>query len=219
MPQILWSQQTNFLMPKLAANPSMAELKVAQKIAALRKDSSMTLKVLGQASGLSDAYLSRVENGKTAINIANLSKVAHALGVELSAFFESEKRKAPLILSRAGEGKKIRFRSRHGIQARLLADEKRDKLMEPIWLDISSAKTKMPLQSHSGQEFIYILKGRCRFSYAKELIELTEGDSILFDSNVDHAAIAIPGVECQAITVVTSRDYHFHGDIVRLLDE
>jgi len=83
-------------MPKLAANPSMAELKVAQKIAALRKDSSMTLKVLGQASGLSDAYLSRVENGKTAINIANLSKVAHALGVELSAFFESEKRRLRL---------------------------------------------------------------------------------------------------------------------------
>lgn len=179
----------------------------------------MTLKTLGDASGLSDAYLSRVENGKTAINIANLSKVAHALGVELGGFFESEQKDAPLVLRRAGEGKKIRFRSRHGIKARLLADEKRDKLMEPIWLDISSAKKEMPMQSHSGQEFIYIIKGRCRFKYAKELIELTEGDSILFNSRVDHAAIAIPGEECQAITVVTSRDYHFHGDIVRLLDE
>ncbi len=206
-------------MPKLASKPSMAELHVARKIADLRKDSRMTLKTLGDASGLSDAYLSRVENGKTAINIANLSKVAHALGVELGGFFESEQKDAPLVLRRAGEGKKIRFRSRHGIKARLLADEKRDKLMEPIWLDISSAKKEMPMQSHSGQEFIYIIKGRCRFKYAKELIELTEGDSILFNSRVDHAAIAIPGEECQAITVVTSRDYHFHGDIVRLLDE
>ena len=206
-------------MPKLASNPSMAELQAAQKIADLRRDSRMTLKALGEASGLSDAYLSRVENGKTAINIANLSKVAHALGVELSVFFESEQKNAPLVLRRAGEGKKIRFRSRYGIKARLLADDKRDKLMEPIWLDISSARKEMPLQSHSGQEFIYIIKGRCRFKYAKELIELTEGDSILFNSNVDHAAIAIPGAECQAITVVTSRDYHFHGDIVRLLDE
>lgn len=206
-------------MPKLAANPSMAELKVARKIASLRKDSNLTLRKLGEASGLSEAYLSRVENGKTAINIANLSKVAHALGAELSAFFETSEANPPLTICRAGEGKKIRFRSRFGIRARLLAENKRDKLMEPIWLDISSAKKEIPLQSHSGQEFIYILKGRCRFSYAKELIQLDEGDSILFDSNVDHAAIAIPGAECKAITVVTSRDYHFHGDIVRLLDE
>lgn len=197
----------------------MAELNAARKIASLRKDSNMTLKTLGEAAGLSGAYLSRVENGKTAINIANLSKVAHALGVELAAFFESEQRNTPLVLKRAGEGKRIRFRSRHGIKARLLADDKRDKLMEPIWLDISSAKKDTPLQSHSGQEFIYVLKGSFRLSYAKELIKLNEGDSILFDSHVDHAALAIPGVDCQAITVVTSRDYHFHGDIVRLLDE
>jgi len=179
----------------------------------------MTLKTLGDASGLSDTYLSRVENGKTAISIANLSKVATALGVDLSTFFDSPESTAPLIVRRAGDGKKIRFRTRYGIRARLLAEEKRDKLMEPIWLDISSAKKEMPLQSHSGQEFIHILKGRCRFRFAKQTLELNEGDSVYFDSNVDHAAIAIPGVECQAITVVTSRDYHFHGDIVKLLDE
>jgi len=206
-------------MSKRASNPSTAELNAARKIASLRKESRMTLKTLGDASGLSDTYLSRVENGKTAISIANLSKVATALGVDLSTFFDSPESTAPLIVRRAGDGKKIRFRTRYGIRARLLAEEKRDKLMEPIWLDISSAKKEMPLQSHSGQEFIHILKGRCRFRFAKQTLELNEGDSVYFDSNVDHAAIAIPGVECQAITVVTSRDYHFHGDIVKLLDE
>ena len=197
----------------------MAEIEVARKIASLRKDSKLTLKALGKACGLSDTYLSRVENGKTAINIANLSKVGQALGVELGVFFESEKNSPPLTICRAGKGKRIRFRTRYGIKARLLSEEKRDKLMEPIWLDISSTEKDMPLQSHSGQEFIYILEGSCRFSYGKELIELNKGDSILFDSTVDHAAIAIPDVKCQAITVVTSKDYHFHGDIVRLLDE
>jgi transcriptional regulator with XRE-family HTH domain len=204
---------------KLNQNPNGVELNVAKRIASLRKDSSRTLKLLGEATGLSDAYLSRVENGKTAISIANLGKVAQALGVEVGVFFESSSQSRPLIVKRAGEGKRIRFRSKQGILGRLLAEDKENKLMEPIWLDIAAAKIEMPLQSHSGQEFMYIVKGRCNFRYGKERVELREGDSIYFDSEVDHAAIRIVGEPCEAITVVTSRDYHFHGNIVRLLDE
>jgi transcriptional regulator with XRE-family HTH domain len=204
---------------KSNVTPNGVELNVAKRIASLRKDSSMTLKTLGELTGLSDAYLSRVENGKTAISIGNLGKVALALGVQVGVFFESASQSQPFILKRAGEGKRIRFRSRQGIQGRLLAENKENKLMEPIWLDVAAAKVEMPLQSHSGQEFMYIVNGKCTFRYGKEQIELREGDSIYFDSDVDHAAIAIVGEPCEAITVVTSRDYHFHGNIVRLLDE
>lgn len=206
-------------MQKPNHTPNGVELNVAKRIASLRKDSSLTLKLLSESTGLSDAYLSRVENGKTAISIGNLGKVAQALGVEVGVFFESSHEAPPLIVKRAGEGKRIRFRSQKGIKGRLLADEKHNKLMEPIWLDVAAAKIAMPMQSHSGQEFLFIVNGRCDFKYGKERVTLSTGDSIYFDSDVDHAAIAIPGEPCEAITVVTSRDYHFHGNIVRLLDE
>ena len=206
-------------MSKTASSPSLVELKVARKIASLRQDSNLTLRALGNASGLSDAYLSRVENGKTAINIANLSRLAEALGVEVSACFESEKVAAPLTICRAGEGRKMRFRSPRGVQVQLLAEGKKDKLMEPIWVDLSAAGEDPVPQSHSGQEFMHILRGRCRFHFARQVWDLGEGDSVYFDSEVDHAAVAVPGTPCHAIAVVTSRDYHFHGNIMRLLDE
>lgn len=179
----------------------------------------MTLKELSRSTGLSEAYLSRVENGKSVISISGLGKVAEALGVGMGTFFEASEAAAPLIIRRAGEGKKIRFRTRQGIKARLLADGKKDKLMEPLWLDVSSLKTPMPLKGHSGQEFIYIISGTCRFRYAQQELELNEGDSIYFDASIDHGLVAIPGTAAEAVSVVTSREYHFHGNIDKLIDK
>lgn len=206
-------------MPKIASTPSTLELNIARKIASLRKETGMTLKTLGDASGLSEPYLSRIENGKTAITIANLAKLADAFAVAINTFFEADETITPITITRAGEGRKMRLRSRKGVQVRLLADKKIDKLMEPIWVNVSAASENPPVQSHTGQEFIYITKGSCHYRYGKQTFELNQGDCLYSNSDVNHAAVPIPGVECHAIAVVTSSDYRFRGDITRLMDE
>lgn len=199
--------------------PGTAEIHVARRLAALRAESGLTLRDVAHRTGLSDAYLNRVERQKTPINIANLEKVALAFGVPLASFFENNSEQEPLVVTRAGSGKLVRFRGRKGFRAELLAERKKGKLMEPILVDLASAKGVVPLQSHPGQEFNFVVKGRCLFHFGKERIELAEGDAVYFDAAVPHVCRAVGGEPARILAVVASPNYPLHGNIAVLLDD
>jgi quercetin dioxygenase-like cupin family protein len=93
------------------------------------------------------------------------------------------------------------------------------KLMEPLLVDLSSAQSQVPLQSHPGQEFNYVVEGRCAFFYGKERAELEPGDAVYFDATVPHVCRALTDAPSRIIAVVASADYPLHGNISVLLDE
>jgi len=179
----------------------------------------MTLRRLSEATGLSEGYLSRVENFRAAISLANLERLARAFGVEVAAFFENRPPESPLVLCRRGQGRRMRFRGRQGLRVELPADSKKGKLMEPLVGYPNTMKAFTGMQSHSGEEFIYIAEGRCEFRFGKEIYALERGDSVYFESDYDHAIVPIEGESCVFVAVATSRDYKFHGSISRLLEE
>lgn len=199
--------------------PATAEVNVSRRIAALRAESGLTLREVAERTGLSDAYLNRVERQKTPINIANLEKVAGAFGVPLASFFEASEALQPLIVTRAGEGRKVRFRGRSGFRVELLAHPKKGKLMEPLLVDLASARDEVPLQSHPGQEFNLILEGRAVFLFGKERLELATGDAVYFDAAIPHVCRALGPGPARMLAIVASPDYPLHGNIAVLLDE
>jgi quercetin dioxygenase-like cupin family protein len=99
----------------------------------------------------------------------------------------------------------------------MLATAKKGKLMEPIIVDLQTARQPMPLKSHSGEEFNYVLSGECMLLYGDNQLHLREGDSAYYDASIPHAARAIDDRPCRVLAVVSSRDYLFHGDLSRLL--
>jgi len=209
-------------MPRLktiSRPPGTAEIHVARRLAALRAESGLTLRDVADRCGLSDAYLNRVERQKTPINIANLEKVAFAFGASLASFFEADTAQEPLLITRAGEGKLVRFRGRKGYRVAMLAERKKGKLMEPILVDLTSAPAAVPLQSHPGQEFNYVTEGRCVFHFGKEQIDLAEGDAIYFDATVPHVCRPAGKGPARILAVVASANYPLHGNIAVLLDE
>ncbi len=179
----------------------------------------MTLRELARASELSDAYLSRVENHKAALPIANLGRLADALAVPLAAFFDAPHAARPLVVCRAGHGTRGRIRGPRGFLHEMLAAEKKGKLMEPFLVDVTTSRPSLPAKPPAGDEFDYVLEGVCRFGYGKEEIELQAGDSVYYDATVPHTARAVKGKPCRLLVVVASRDYLFHGDLSRLLNE
>ncbi len=64
---------------------------ISQKIKTLRKQQDLTLKDLGQKSGLSVSFLSQVENGSTSLAIVSLKKIADALNIPIAYFSMSMK--------------------------------------------------------------------------------------------------------------------------------
>jgi transcriptional regulator with XRE-family HTH domain len=198
------------------ANP--IEQTIARRVAALRHEVGLTLREFGEKTGLSDAYLSRVENGHAALTIASLARIAEIFATPLTSFFEEEEEPPPLVLCRAKEGRKVRFRGRTGTLVSLLAEEKHNKLMEPLIVDVTSAPADVPLRAHPGEEFNYVVEGRCRFRFGRDDYVLSTGDSVYFDATVEHATHAIDGTPCRLLAVVTSRDFQFHRHIGKVLE-
>ena len=73
---------------------------VARRIGALRREAGLTLREMGAKTGLSDAYLSRVENGQIAITLASLEKLAEVFATPITTFFEGEAEPQRLVLER-----------------------------------------------------------------------------------------------------------------------
>ena len=199
------------------AAPRTAEVRVANRLRQLRTDKGLTLKHLATRAGMSQAFLSRVENHKVSLPIAGLERLAKALGVPMVTFFEEDQRALPITVCRAGRGNKGRLRGKRGFVYEMLAAEKSGKLMEPLLVDIASAPEPMPFRSHPGDEFNYVLKGEFLLLYGKDAIRLTEGDACYYDATVPHAARPIRGKPGVILAVVASRDYLFHGDLSQLL--
>jgi len=203
----------------MAVQKPTVEKIVASRLAALRKEVGLTLRELSARTGLSDAYLSRVENEQTAVTLASLEKLAEVFATPITAFFEEESKPCKLVLCRAGRGRKVRFRGRTGTLAALLAEEKHGKLMEPLIVDVSSATTPVKPLAHAGEEFNYVISGRCQFIFEGEKHELAAGDSVYFDATVPHAVRPVKGESCQLLAVVTSRDFQMHRNISKVIEE
>ena len=63
-------------------------MSVGRRIQQLRLQSQMTQRVLGEATGLAVAYLSRVENSRLTPTIPTLTRIASALGVPVTALLD-----------------------------------------------------------------------------------------------------------------------------------
>ncbi|MDA3927907.1 MAG: cupin domain-containing protein [Prolixibacteraceae bacterium] len=120
-----------------------------------------------------------------------LIKIARALGVRLGTFLDDHDQLGPLV-TRSGEPKKAASFSNQHSDARshmdfyALANGKSGRHMEPFIVDIEHTDDTYQLSSHEGEEFIYILEGKVEVVYGKETYVLNTGDSIYYDSFVDH---------------------------------
>lgn len=65
------------------------KLKIGQRIKELRENTTMSQKDLAYAADLDRSYIASVENGQRNVSIVNIEKIATALGVTLTKFFNN----------------------------------------------------------------------------------------------------------------------------------
>ncbi len=159
---------------------------IGQKIRDLRLHNKMTLKDLGQLTGLSVGYLSQLERGLTDIATDLLAKVSTALGVERSAFFQ-EPRQAPRRILRSYEKEVFQIDSSRFIHYHL-TNRIGYKTLLPRFVELLPINSVEPIQpyTHEGEEFIYVLEGVLTLFIENEQHELFPGDSAHYPSTTLH---------------------------------
>jgi transcriptional regulator with XRE-family HTH domain len=170
------------------------ERAIVEKIKQIRRNKRITLKDLAGRTGLTEGYLSRIENAENAPPISTLSRIARGLAIDVSYLLlstdGSEKSNPNIVVhKRSGVGELHASGTPHqkrvyGYQYEPLAHQKRGKNMEPYILvpDFEPGE----VLHHEGEEFLYVLTGAIEFFYGTESHILRQGDSAYFDAHIPH---------------------------------
>ena len=173
------------------------EIKVGEKIKAIREGRGLSLKGLADLTGFSTALLSQVENHLVSPSLGTIIKIAKALNLPLGHFFGKESGQ-PYSIVRKDERKRVsRFASKEGVKYgysyESLGYDKKNRRMEPFLVTLEPATVKTgTLSTHEGEEFIYVLEGDMEVILGNHTDLLHAGDSIYYDSTIPHR------VQCHA---------------------
>ncbi len=179
---------------------------IASRIAELRAISGITAARMAQITGVSEAEYLKAESGETDFSFTFIHNCARTFGVDITALIKGEDaRLKTFSVVRAGEG--MPLERRRGFKYEHLAPSFASRLSEPFLVrvpyDEGAQSQPIPLSSHIGEEFDFVLRGTLKVEVAGHVTVLNAGDSIYYDSSEPHGMIAAEGSDCEFIAVVT----------------
>ncbi|MCZ7531967.1 MAG: XRE family transcriptional regulator [Acidimicrobiia bacterium] len=156
---------------------------LGRKLRKRRKSQGLTLQQLADLCGLSQPFLSQLENGKATPSLMALHQVAAALGTSAQVLLQPDTtnevslvRGAEARCYQLGEGATARFlveRAHHHIEANLITVE-------------HGAESGSHL-SHDGEETVYVLDGSISVDLdGYDAVDLEVGDAYTYPSTRPH---------------------------------
>jgi quercetin dioxygenase-like cupin family protein/DNA-binding XRE family transcriptional regulator len=176
---------------------------IAERLKALREISGYSIEALAQEFGVSTEVYLAYEEGMTDIPISFLFKAAWKFGVQLTALLTGEDPKLRTYsLVRKGKGLVVNRRKEYKYQN--LAYNFHNKKAEPFLVTVEpqDENSPIPLNSHPGQEFNYVVEGSVKIIIGKHTVILNEGDSLYFDSSQKHGMQALNGKTAKFLAII-----------------
>lgn len=181
---------------------------VGGKIRQLREMKNISVEDLASRCGLDSAQISKIEEEPIMPSLAPLIKIARGLGVRLGTFLDDNEELGPVV-SRCGERNASISFSNDNASARKhmdyfsMAGQKAGRHMEPFIIDIEPCENNSyTLSAHEGEEFIFVMEGNVEIIYGKDKYLLKKGDSIYYDSIVNHHVHAQEGEAAKILAVI-----------------
>jgi transcriptional regulator with XRE-family HTH domain len=174
---------------------------IYKKIKELRVQRGLTLKDMSERTDLSISFISQVERGATSLAITSLKKIADALNVKITEFFESEQPSETYMVKR-NDQKPFQLNGSDFIYARLNG-EFAGRSLEPILVTVAPNQKKSQQYGHAGEEFYFVLKGMILFHIDGKEYVVREGDSLHFPSTSAHALENPTNEETILLSVLT----------------
>ena len=181
---------------------------VRSRIRSIRESKNITVEQAAERAGLTPAQLERIEGDRNLPSLAPLVRIARALGVRLGTFLDDSDSLGPVLCRRDYRPESISFSSEtacshNNLKFFSLAQSKAGRHMEPFVIDIESeSDCGYPLSTHEGEEFLYVLEGAIEVYYGKDRYVVREGESIYYDSIVEHNVHAAGDSRARILAVV-----------------
>ena len=181
---------------------------VGSKIKSIRESKLISVEEIAERTGMSVDQINSIENDEYLPSLGPLIKIARALGVRLGTFLDDNDELGPVVCRAEERADSISFSNgttdaRKHMEYHSLAKQKMGRHMEPFIIDIQPSEDRQfKLSAHEGEEFIFVMDGEIEIDYGKEKYTLGKGDSIFYDSIVEHHVHGKAGKAAQILAVV-----------------
>lgn len=161
-----------------------SDIEVGKRIRALRKIRGISLQQMAAETGMSYSYLSGLENGKHSVSITNLQRLASFFGVDMVYFLQP-----------GGPVPRVMRKSDLYGESSSFGDIYYRVMTPPDSSHLQISYVHMPPQSPGerrihkhgrGQEMVLVLEGVVCVMVEGERYLVAQGDSILFEADVEH---------------------------------
>lgn len=159
------------------------EEEISKKIRELRMNKKLTLKEMSEKTGLSISFLSQVERAASSIAITSLKKIADALDIPITHFFEDFENKNYKVTKE--QQKPFRMEGAGSVYTRLGGNFP-GRAIEPMIVTYPPGQPNEKAVTHPGEEFYYVLEGVLAVEVEGKEYIVKAGDSIHFPSTIPH---------------------------------
>jgi transcriptional regulator with XRE-family HTH domain len=157
---------------------------VGAQVRALRQQRGLSLRALAELCDLSPNTISLIERGGSSPSVSTLHRLAMALSVHITAFFEERAEPIHAVLTRAAE----RRRSGNAqVLLESLGTGLEEQALEPFLVTMKpGAGSGQQPMVHIGQEMVYCVQGEVEYDVAGQPYRLGIGDTLLFEARLPH---------------------------------
>lgn len=159
------------------------KLQVGKRVREIREQRGLALRALAEQCGLSINAISRIERNESSPTVSSLHRLADALKVPITSFFDGGDLQATVVVKRE---RRMRSHGR-GVTMESLGAGLPDQQVEPFLMTLEPgvAAATEPI-THAGEEFVYCEKGAIEYLIGKEKYRLEAGDSLIFQATQPH---------------------------------
>lgn len=165
-----------------------------------RKDRELTLKEVAEKAGVSEGFMSQVENNVKSPSVETLIKICNAIGVNAGDVLNQVGSQERLIVIRKREWEDVDLPHTGFITRRFFQPENRTVIDSAIIVLLPNRSIPVRKDINNGQELLCILKGSLELVRLKETITLFEGDIVHYWSDKEKQKI-VNSTDKQAIAL------------------
>ena len=180
----------------MPASKKAAPTTVGAKIKKFRMQKKMSLEQIANDTGCSIEYLKSIENGREKPPVGTLLQIARALQIDSGDLLKEQQQNLNARV------KAYTQRTKNYAYTTLTPGAE-NKHLKAFRVKVEAHKDHKGVgYQHEGEEFIYVLKGAVEISVGDHMNRLSEGESLHFNSGIQHHIRNVGDAEVELLVVV-----------------
>ena len=145
-----------------------------------RKKRKLTLKVVAEKAGISQGFLSQIENDVNSPSVDTLVNICSAVGIEPSYVLKQAEKQERVVIIRKSEWEDVEFPPSGFVTRRFFSPQNRRGIDSSVLVIEPEGSIPVRKNIRNGQEVLCVLQGSVELILGNDTIELSLGDAVHF---------------------------------------